>query len=96
MTNKRKVKANGERKSKSLFLMHDEKNKRKERELRGLVPGGGPQQVTSGILGVGSGPPGGKIQVLGGGAQPPRARIEVLGGGAQPPRGCIEVLGGGF
>eukprot|EP00976_Prorocentrum_cordatum_P069940 1179744-Prorocentrum_minimum.AAC.7 len=43
------------------------------RELRGLVPGGGPQQVTSGILGGGSGPPGGKIQVLGAGAQPPRA-----------------------
>eukprot|EP00959_Pyramimonas_sp_CCMP1952_P106338 2223285-Pyramimonas_sp.AAC.2 len=30
--NKRKVKANGERKSKSLFGMHNENNKRKERD----------------------------------------------------------------
>eukprot|EP00976_Prorocentrum_cordatum_P061914 1176505-Prorocentrum_minimum.AAC.2 len=31
-TNKRKVKATGERKSKSLFRMHNEENKRKERD----------------------------------------------------------------
>ena len=44
------------------------------RELRGLVPGGGAQQVTSGILGGGSGPPGGKIQVLGGGGAAPQGQ----------------------